>query len=665
MSESTKIILTAEDRTSAAFASVGRNIDKLGASAAAVGISFAALAAGAVAAMAAFGSLTQKAAEFKDLEEKTGATAEGLASLAVSAAVGGAAMESVAAFSIKLTKNLTGVDDESKAAGAAIKALGLDLEKFKDADPTDRMEMLAKALDQFSDGTGKTAVMEALAKGGAQLLPMMKELAQEGGRQVILTQQMIEQADAYADKQAKTSATLSIYAQAIATQALPALTSFTGALADTAKEMLALDNKASGLAGNTAVRDFAISAAKALGFVVDAADGAWRAVSIVGKTIGAVAAAAAAVIRGEFSVANSVFDQWKTEVDATLSRGMFSDKLQARLAELNSGATSAAASAKKPKLNFGGAVKPEKAGKATTEKDQIDDSARALAAYVKQLDSTIQKEDELTEVQRARIFLLSLGVTGEVDQVRELVLGMAQRIDKEKALNEVLKQRQKWEAMTPSGRLEAQRKDLADLQDWLFPMGADGSRSPLDSGATDKFNEIASSILGIGEAAKESRSLMDELGATFSSAFEDAIVGGKGLSDVLKGLEKDIIRIITRKLVTEPFSEFIGGAIKSIFPFEGGGVMTSGGPVPLRKYASGGVASSPQLAMFGEGSQPEAYVPLPDGRRIPVALKGRGGSPMNNVNISFTLAAPADRRTQAQIATLAGQGVQRALARNT
>ena len=55
----------------------------------------------------------------------------------------------------------------------------------------------------------------------------------------------------------------------------------------------------------------------------------------------------------------------------------------------------------------------------------------------------------------------------------------------------------------------------------------------------------------------------------------------------------------------------------------------TGGPVPLRKYAGGGIANSPQLAMFGEGAQPEAYVPLPDGRRIPVAMQGSNGMTVN------------------------------------
>jgi hypothetical protein len=59
----------------------------------------------------------------------------------------------------------------------------------------------------------------------------------------------------------------------------------------------------------------------------------------------------------------------------------------------------------------------------------------------------------------------------------------------------------------------------------------------------------------------------------------------------------------------------------SSWNFRDGGVMTSRGAVPLRRYAAGGVANSPQVAMFGEGAQPEAYVPLADGRNIPVRIE--------------------------------------------
>lgn len=56
--------------------------------------------------------------------------------------------------------------------------------------------------------------------------------------------------------------------------------------------------------------------------------------------------------------------------------------------------------------------------------------------------------------------------------------------------------------------------------------------------------------------------------------------------------------------------------------FANGGVMTTRGPLPLKRYAAGGVANSPQMAVFGERG-PEAYVPLPDGRSIPVKMKQR------------------------------------------
>lgn len=72
--------------------------------------------------------------------------------------------------------------------------------------------------------------------------------------------------------------------------------------------------------------------------------------------------------------------------------------------------------------------------------------------------------------------------------------------------------------------------------------------------------------------------------------------------------------------------------------FAKGGIMTSMGSMPLKKYAAGGVANSPQFAVFGEGDMPEAYVPLPDGRTIPVTLSGvTGQAQAPNVSISIVV----------------------------
>lgn len=64
-----------------------------------------------------------------------------------------------------------------------------------------------------------------------------------------------------------------------------------------------------------------------------------------------------------------------------------------------------------------------------------------------------------------------------------------------------------------------------------------------------------------------------------------------------------------------------------------GGIMTAYGAMPLRRYEGGGVANSPQLAMYGEGDGPEAFVPLDHGA-IPVRFAndngGRGDTKVDN-----------------------------------
>lgn len=94
--------------------------------------------------------------------------------------------------------------------------------------------------------------------------------------------------------------------------------------------------------------------------------------------------------------------------------------------------------------------------------------------------------------------------------------------------------------------------------------------------------------------------------------------------------------------------------------FAHGGIMTSNGEIDLRKYASGGIANSPQLALFGEGSMPEAYVPLPDGRSIPVSFRGAGaGESVGGNNISIVINVSntnnGSSETQTSDATQAGK----------
>lgn len=151
---------------------------------------------------------------------------------------------------------------------------------------------------------------------------------------------------------------------------------------------------------------------------------------------------------------------------------------------------------------------------------------------------------------------------------------------------------------------------------------------------------------GIGKRLQEYYNSIKDIGG----AIGDAVVGGlKGLEDQLtefvttgkasfadlaRSILSDLARIALRAAIIQPIVQAIGGMFPSLgLKFAMGGVMTEDGAMPLKRYAAGGIARSPQLAMFGEGSQPEAFVPLPDGRRIPVAMQG-GSAGATTVNVS-------------------------------
>lgn len=105
------------------------------------------------------------------------------------------------------------------------------------------------------------------------------------------------------------------------------------------------------------------------------------------------------------------------------------------------------------------------------------------------------------------------------------------------------------------------------------------------------------------------------------------------------------------------FTAFNGTSAQGAFGggfygFANGGIMTSEGALTLQKYAKGGIASSPQLALFGEGSQPEAYVPLPDGRTIPVTMTSEGKSAEGDVSVQVNVinesGQPVEAKQQGQ-----------------
>lgn len=169
----------------------------------------------------------------------------------------------------------------------------------------------------------------------------------------------------------------------------------------------------------------------------------------------------------------------------------------------------------------------------------------------------------------------------------------------------------------------------------LFAEGAFGDPASLQAqqvyieGVKRLGFETDSTFEKIEDKVKDINDAWQELGATFSSAFEDAIVNGAKLSDVLDGLEKDIVRIITRNLVTKPLEGKIaaafsnGGGISDLFGGLFGDIFGSG-------KASGGPVYPGKIYPVGEEGV-ELFAPKTAGTIIPNHQLG-GATIVVNIN---------------------------------
>jgi hypothetical protein len=192
--------------------------------------------------------------------------------------------------------------------------------------------------------------------------------------------------------------------------------------------------------------------------------------------------------------------------------------------------------------------------------------------------SAVVKSRELNDqlVALGKLFMES-GLDAEIyASALEKLTGYTDKASEEtERLNQML-------AATPTAKLEEARKDMELLAE------------SLEAGriSEEQFSEAAQARLGtLGEAVKEVDNFARDMGLSFSSAFEDAMIGGKNFSDVLKGLGQDIERIILRKTITEPLgnsvADFIKGdsksgssltdRVKGLFGFASGGAFTVGG----------------------------------------------------------------------------------------
>ena len=133
----------------------------------------------------------------------------------------------------------------------------------------------------------------------------------------------------------------------------------------------------------------------------------------------------------------------------------------------------------------------------------------------------------------------------------------------------------------------------------------------------------------INALVKEQNRLFDEAGQILATGFEDAILSGQKLSEVLRAIGQDLVRLVFSNMVTQPLAKGIGTFLS--------GMRADGGPVN-----AGGAY------MVGEKG-PELFVPGASGSIIPNGATSGGGKSGPSVNVTYNIASGVSRADLAPI----------------
>jgi hypothetical protein len=564
-----RIKISAQDDASKVLGQLRGSLDQVQSSAAVVSTALGAIGIAGVGGLVALARNAINSVDaLNDLRDATGASIENISALEDVAARTGTSFDAVQTSLIKLNKVITDAQPGS-ATETALNAIGLSVKELKELDPAEALLATAKALNGFADDGNKARIVQELfGKSLKEVAPLLKDLADKGALYATVTTQQAEAAEKFN------------------------------------KELFNIQKNATDLG-----RSISGPLVESINRLIEV----YRLGTIAGKGYSDILKDQIAVLFG-LDNGSEKYTKRLAEVNAELAKGdsrlLYRNALLREQADLqnkiksspdfspdNQSAAETARLTRRRSIGaLPGIVTPAKAS--GTPKEQIGDAQTALASYVDTLGRALEKTQDLTETEKALNFLRAQGTAGQIPQVRELVLGLAEQVDAEKELvdtlklkraaaaaagDELNKQNEAYQqnlasllAATPTALLEKQREDVAALTA-EFEAGRISEQLYLEA--------VTARLDLVGKGLEDTKDKANDLGLTFVSAFEDAIVRGQSLSDVLKGIGQDIARIAVRKSVTEPASNFLSGLVNQSSSF-------------LKGKASGFSLSS----LFGTGS---------------------------------------------------------------
>jgi len=617
-----KLIITAENRTQVAFDAVKRQMDSV--SAAAVGLKGALGAIGLTTSFAgisaAFAGIVKYRGELDDLADITGDNVRQLDGLARVAKLSGVSIGDLQPALAKLAKSLGDSGEEGKAAEGAVKAIGLSVNDLRALKPGEAFEAVARALGKYEDGADKVRVAQALlGKEGANLLPVLKDIAEFGDLQGKVTAEQAAQAERLEKEWKRLSGALSASKSEIATQLIPPMADFLEQI----REGIRL---AGGLRGALDLRGIDLfSGSPLIGGIREIVrlyqgtsglqDGATNVKAFTEEleklratqeklrgegNLGQVAALNPAIrdLEKRLALARKRADQdFKAGKGLDVRPGMqdFTDfqepDVQGRIER------------SKLTLDFKGA-----AGKPPGDAaDPFADIMKRIAAEKAGLESeknfyveiaTLLKEDKklregLTAEQKKRVLQAAAQVAQEKDlaSIRE----EQKKYEEESARRAAERTRQLGaeadairDQLDPTRALfrELERIDLLKKEGFItLEEGREQSRR-----AVERLTSTVTEQQRLTIAANDSAQAFRDMGYTAASALEDILIKGGSARDILKALGQDLQRILIRQTLTKPLADTAGGFFANLFG-KGPNVTTSrefNQALDLQGFATGG-----------------------------------------------------------------------------
>ena len=135
-------------------------------------------------------------------------------------------------------------------------------------------------------------------------------------------------------------------------------------------------------------------------------------------------------------------------------------------------------------------------------------------------------------------------------------------------------------------------------------------------------------LLTLTPAQKQFHETARDAGSLISQGFEDAILSGQKLGEVVRSLGRDLLRLVFSQMVTRQLANVISVAL---------------GAPPIPGLAMGGPVSAGSPYVVGERG-PELFVPSSSGSIVPNSkMSSGGGGGMGGVTVNYNIAAGVSR----------------------